>query len=759
MDIDKPVSSSALRIAELEMNERGSPSEPTLPAQADHPRHENNTNDVDRPLEERAGDSAYFGDVMQARYGRRGFLQSSAIASAVIAAPNWLMAGSAQARGRGGAGDETLGFEPIAPTDADSVTLPDAYVSDVVLRWGDSLVPGIPDLKTAELANNELVKPGAAGRQAGQFGVACDAAHFFPIDGASDRGVICVNHEFTTENMLFPLGTDAPTFTGAGGAALETFYNSVSESEREEGVNVSINAHGVTIAEIERDLEGSWKLVQDSPYNRRLTGQSPMEFSGPLAGSDLLRAQMDPSTGQIGQDGTMVLGTLNNCAGGQTPYGTYLTCEENFDQYFGYQDFGEAIAEEAGDTRLLRAMRSVSAFGGNTGPADRRWETFGDSKAKRFDLREEPREIVRFGYVVEVDPFDPDDVPTKRTALGRFKHEGAATALARDNRLAVYSGDDARFEFVYKFVTEDRITPETSKSDNVLDRGTLYVARFDANGTGEWLALVPGQNGLTAENGFGTFEDILSATREAATIAGATPMDRPEDIEPFDGRVYVALTASGRRTEDNVDAANPRLENNAGHIIEITELGFDHGATRFRWEIFLLAGDPLNTRFIRSRGRLVSQTIRIGMDRDDGLEDATTYYAGFRNQMDLAPVSNPDNLTSDSLGNLWVVTDGNDFGNDGCFAVPTSGRNRGRLQQLMAGPIDCEVCGAEFNPDETALFLNIQHPGNTQLESPSSNWPDIELPEGERPLDPNGIVQPRGSLIAVRRLDGGRVGS
>lgn len=741
-------------------------------------RHENNTNDIDRPLAERGTSAPYIGDVVEQRYGRRGFLQGSAIAAATIAAPNLLIADSAEARGRGARGGETLGFTPIEPTSADTVVVPDGYTADVVLRWGDSLNPAIASLDTTKLIaldpnapvedcvtlpqESALVQPGAAEAQANQFGVAADAAHFFPIDGRSDRGVICVNHEFTTENMLFPIGTSLPTFLdfpGGGGPALEDFYNSLTEAQQQEGVGVSINAHGVTVAEIAQGLDGAWSLIQDSPYNRRLTGQTPFAFSGPLKGSDLLKARMGPETGQVGQDGTMVLGTLNNCAGGQTPYGTYLSCEENFDQYFGFQSLGEDMVAAEGNDKLVRAMRSVSAFGGNTDPSDRRWEVFGSPLEKRFDLREEPAEIVRFGYVVEVDPFDPNDVPTKRTALGRFKHEGAATALARDNRLAVYSGDDARFEFVYKFVTEDRITPSTTKADNVLDRGTLYAARFDADGTGEWLALVPGQNGLSAANGFGTLEDILTATREAATIAGATPMDRPEDIEPNDGRVYIALTSNGRRTEEGVDAANPRLENNFGHVIEINEFGFDHGATAFTWEIFILCGDPLNTRFIRSRGRMISQSIRVGKDLIDGLADETTYFGGFKDATAITPVNAPDNLTTDALGNLWIVTDGNDFGNDGAFAVPTGGRYRGRVQQFMSGPIDCEVCGAEFTPDNATFFVNIQHPGNTQVEDPSSAWPDADRPDADSFRDAKGNIQPRDALVAIRRLDGGRVGS
>jgi len=738
----------------------------TTAAQA--PRHENDTNDIDRPLADRPASGSYIGDIIARRFGRRAFMEGAVMAAPLVAAPNWLMADPAQAQSFDSASffEETLGFPPVAPSEADTVIVPEGYTADVVLRWGDSISPDFDDLDPTTIVEGGLTQPGAAEAQANQFGVACDAAHFFPIDGSSANGVICVNHEFTTENMLFPLGTDAPTFTGAGGQALEDFYNALPPERQQEGVQVSLNAHGVTIAEIAQGDDGAWQVVRDSQFNRRLTAQTPMEFSGPLRGNRMLQAEMAPETGQIGQDGTMVLGTLNNCAGGQTPWGTYLACEENFDQYFGFQNPGVAPIEAAGDTQLARAINSVSAFGGNDGPADRRWEIFGREVDRRFDARVEPKEIVRFGYVVEVDPFDPEDVPTKRTALGRFKHEGAATALAADNRVAVYSGDDARLEMVYKFVTDGQVSEATTKADNLLDSGTLFVARFNADGTGEWRALVPGENGLNADSGFGGIEDVLTATREAATIAGGTIMDRPEDIEPVNGRVYVCLTKNAddlddptARTPENVDAANPRIFNANGHVIEITEDGLDHGATTFTWSIFILAGDPMNTRFITNQGLMRRDTGLVGDGVVAGLADATTYYGGSSDPSRITPMGSPDNLTSDSRENLWIVTDGNPFGNDGSFAAPTRGQNRGRIQQFMSGPVDCEVCGAEFTPEDLSLFLNIQHPGNTQVEAPSSNWPDADRPDAESFRDANGNIQPRASLIAVRRLDGGVVGS
>jgi len=714
---------------------------------------ENDGNDIDRPLADRPGTARPFQSVLAARFGRRDVLRAGAGAAPILAAPNLLMAGARDAdAGTDGFYQDTLGFPPIARTSADTVTVPDGYTVDVVARWGDSLVADAPDLGTARILDGALHAPGAADDQARQVGYNCDAAHVFPLDESGTRAVLCINHEYTNDDLLFP-GFGDP----------DAFFQGLSELERQEAVGVMQTAHGITVMEIALSDQG-WRMTRDSPYNRRITARTPIAISGPLRGHDLVRARMAPETGQIGQDGTHVLGTLNNCAGGSTPWNSYLSAEENFDQYFA--NFNEAVLSELDrrDPKLARAVRSVGGYVSD-GPSFRRWETYGKASDARFDVAREPHEMVRFGWIVEVDPMNPDDVPKKRTALGRFKHECAATAKTNDGRLALYSGDDARLEFVYKFVSDDVVTPETTKDDDVLDRGTLYVARFDADGTGEWLALVHGQNGLDGRNGFDSQAEILTAAREAASVVGATPMDRPEDIAPFNGRVYVALTKNAKspdhpvaRDAENADAANPRLTNSLGHVVEIEEDGPDHGATTFTWSIFLLAGDPATGRFIGDEGEMRRFSRAVGETAVGGLADETTYFGGHGDPSAVDAFGAPDNLAHDTKQNLWVVTDGNPYGNDGAFAVPTTGAARGKLRRFMAGPVDCEVCGCEFTSDNGALFLNIQHPGDGgPVESPTSSWPDGEL--ANPPKDANGNVQPRPSVVAVRRGDGGAVGT
>lgn len=714
---------------------------------------DNDGNDIDRPLPDRPGSGQLFRDVLATRFARRAVLRGTAGAAPILAAPNVLMAGADAAET---ASDrfhtDPLTFAPIAQTTADTVTVPEGYTVDVVARWGESLFSDTPDLATARIADGVLYRPGAAAAQARQVGYNCDAAHFFPLDDGGTRGLLCINHEYTNDDLLFP-GFGEP----------DAFFQSLSPEQRDEAVGVMQAAHGITVMEIAR-TEAGWRFVRDSQYNRRITAQTPIAISGPVRGHDLVRARMAPETGQIGQDGTQVLGTLNNCAGGTTPWNTYLAAEENVDQYFA--NFNDevlgALAER--DPELARAVRSVGGYVSD-GASFRRWERYGKPSDARFDVAREPNEMVRFGWIVEVDPMTPDDVPKKRTALGRFKHECAATARTNDDRLALYSGDDARLEFVYKFVSEDQLTTDTTKDDDVLDRGTLYAARFDADGTGEWLALVHGRNGLDSRNGFASQAEILAAAREAASVAGATPMDRPEDIAPFRGRVYVALTKNAKdpdhplaRDAENADAANPRLTNTLGHVVEIEEDGPDHGATTFTWTIFLLAGDPEQGRFIGDEGTMRRYSRAVGETEAGGLADTTTYFGGHDEPGAVDAFGAPDNLTHDAKANLWVVTDGNPYGNDGAFAVPTTGAARGKLRRFMVGPVDCEVCGCEFTPDETALFLNIQHPGDGGgVDSPTSAWPDGERPNP--PRDANGNVQPRPSVVAVRRQDGRAVGT
>ncbi|MER3437807.1 MAG: PhoX family phosphatase, partial [Chloroflexota bacterium] len=473
-------------------------------------------------------------------------------------------------------------------------------------------------------------------------------------------------------------------------------------------VDIELEAHGVTIIEIKRDESGRWTVVNDSPYNRRITATTPVTISGPALGHPWLVTSADAS-------GTTVAGTLNNCAGGLTPWGTFVTCEENFHQYFA--NLGSLDASHP-------ATPVHDRYGVPEAASERRWEQFYD----RFDLTKEPNEPFRFGWAVEIDPYDPQSTPKKRTALGRFKHEGVTVGIAPDGRVVLYMGDDERFDYVYKFVSAGAYNPNDRAANmDLLDDGVLYAAKFNDDGTGEWLPLVFGQGPLTEANGFTSQADVLIKTRLAADALGVTKMDRPEDIEisPVNGRVYMALTNNTRRGKEGypgVDAANPRAENAWGHIIELTEDGGDHAATTFRWEIFILCGDP---------------------------EDESTYFAGFPKEK-VSAVANPDNLAFDPQGNLWISTDGQPSSlevNDGVFAVPVDGSNRGYLRQFFSAVPGAESASLCFTPDGTTLFVSVQHPGEGgTFEQPLTTWPGTSTP-------------PRPSVVVIRKGDGGPIGS
>ncbi|MGH2403813.1 MAG: PhoX family protein, partial [bacterium] len=334
----------------------------------------------------------------------------------------------------------------------------------------------------------------------------------------------------------------------------------------------------------------------------------------------------------------------------------------------------------------------------------------------------------RFGWIIEVDPYDPRSMPVKRTALGRFLHEGAEIVVARSGQPVAYMGDDARYEYVYKFVAGGRFDPGNRQANmHLLDRGTLYTAKFNEDGTGEWLPLVFGQGPLTAASGFRSQAEVVINARRAADLIGATKMDRPEDVQasPVTGNVYVALTSNDRRTTQQVDKPNPRANNVFGHIIELIEDGGDHTATRFRWEIFILGGDP----------------------------SVAAHGAYYQKRTDVSPFGNPDNLAFDRAGRLWVATDGMEGSlkvHDGLFAIETEGGMRGRSRRFLSSPPGGEVTGPAFTPDNRTLFVAIQHPGRTggaTFARPGSRWPD------NRPEMP-----PRGSVVAIYREDGGLIG-
>jgi secreted PhoX family phosphatase len=466
---------------------------------------------------------------------------------------------------------------------------------------------------------------------------------------------------------------------------------------------VEMAAHGGSVVEIVL-IDGRWQVELDSPYNRRIMAtDTPMSFSGPAAGSPRLAISSDPT-------GTLGTGTLNNCAGGITPWGTYLMAEENFHGYF-QGELPEGHPESDNYQRY-------GVPGG--------WFQWGRHNSD-FDISREPNAPNRFGWVVEVDILDPESHPIKRTTLGRFKHEGAESIVAPDGRVVVYMGDDERFEYVYKFVTDGRYDPGNRQANlDLLDHGTLYVARFGEDGDLNWLPLQHGHGPINADNGFASQADVMIEARRAADLLGATPMDRPEDVEaqPDTGRAYVMLTNNSLRTADDVNAANPRAQNLYGHIVEIVTPDGNHAADTASWNILLQCGDPNDPQVAARWNQATSSNGWFG---------------------------SPDNCAVDPAGRLWVATDGNASTGaaDGLWAVETDGPLRGAGRAFFRAPVGAEVCGPRFTPDGTTLFLAVQHPGDGELATfaaPTSRWPDFD------PTTP-----PRPSVIAVYRQDGGKI--
>jgi uncharacterized protein len=609
----------------------------------------------------------------------------------------------------GAAAASDSGFEPIAPSAADAVIVPEGFRSTVVLRWGDPLFPGVPALDPTAVAAGALLEPGAARAQARQFGFNCDGLGLFPV--GPERLVVCVNHEFPSPDLLFP----------GWGEARRTQTRGRFVERNAEAVPYMQAAVGISIVELRR--ERAWRFEAGSPFNRRLTAHSRMELAGPARSHPLFRP-----TG--GRPPLIALGTLGNCAAGSTPWGTYLTAEENTDDYFG----NTAAAQ------LPAALgRAYERFGTRSGDSAYRWE-YTDP---RFDVAANPHESLKFGWIVEIDPFDAGRPIKKRTALGRFKHEGATTVLTGDGRAAAYMGDDEVFEYFYKFVSRDVVDlDDRSRNRDLLDEGVLHVARFFDDGRGEWVPLVWNEHPELGErHGFRSQGDVVIRCREAADRAGATPLDRPEDVavDPRTGRVYLACTRNTTRGDagaPGADAVNPRAPNPHGHIIELIEDRDDAGSTTFRWELLILAGDP-------ARSGLRTTPVTAGSQ----LRSEETYYAGAADPDDLAPFASPDNLGFDSSGNLWIVTDGAQprGTNDGCFVCPTSGPLRGAVKQFMSGPVGAEICGCELTADDRTLFLTIQHPGaGGSVTAPVSRWPD------------GGSAVSRPSLIAIDALEADR---
>lgn len=647
-------------------------------------------------------DNEYFGDIVKA-LSRRSMLRAGGIAVLAVGAGSALAAcGTDERPAATPTSSSTAPAEPppgmrfasVAPNSEDAVVVADGYQQAVVISWGDPVLPGAPKFNVAG-------QTGAA--QRAQFGFNNDFAGLLPIPGQQNRFLLVTNFEYVDPMFMFPgYDKDKPT---------------------REQFDVEIAAVGMGVVEVERTPQGLKPVM--GRYNRRITADTPMTLTGPAAGTDFVKTAADPA-------GRTVAGTFANCAGGVTPWGTVLSGEENFQDYFGAAEGSAAPAPVEAD-RLDR-------YGISAEPSTLLWETFD----QRFDLAATPNEPNRFGYIVELNPWEPASAPVKHSAMGRLKHEGANIYVTDDGTVVAYTGDDERFDYMYKFVSSKKMRPGTDPAAiaynmTLLDEGTLYVAKLSSDipaneidgsgklpskgsfsGAGTWLPLLrsgPDGQAESLVDGFSP-QEVAVFTRMAADKAGATKMDRPEDFEanPKTGKVYVALTNNNERGaagEAPPDAANPRNDNKSGQVLEITD---NHAGTDFTWDLLLVCGDPAA---------------------------ADTYFGGF-DKATVSPISCPDNLAFDNHGNLWISTDGNALdSNDGLFAVALEGPGRGETKQFLTVPLGAEACGPVVTDD--LVTVCVQHPGeydDNSIDNPVSRWP-----EGG-----NGTARP--SVVAVWRTDG-----
>lgn len=624
-----------------------------------------------------------FQTIVDQSCSRRGFLKMGLGMSAAI-----FLGGPAAlktARASTATASPLLGFKSIPTSIDDALHLPPGYSAQIFAPWGTPLLDNAPPWK------RDATDDAAA--QATQVGDNHDGMHFFALKGRHDEGLLVINHEYSTLTKV-----DYQWLFGRGGTLPWTADKALK----------AMNAHGVSVMHIKRLAEGQWEIVQESSYNRRITASTPMALTGPAAGNSLLKTSADPS-------GTQVLGTFNNCGNGWTPWGTYLACEENFNFYFGSTPPTSA------------ATIAQQRYGLPTHRSYFRWDDFNP----RFNYAKEPNEPNRFGWIVEIDPFNPASVPKKRTALGRFAHENAAHTFTKDGRIVIYMGDDHRDDYLYKFVSRDRYIAGGDNSQ-LLDHGQLYVARFNADnpskdfaGGGEWLLLDKSRNPiLAAHPGFADQAEVLIYTRLAADAVGATPMDRPEwvSVHPQTGEVYVTLTNNNKR--QTAGPANPRADNIYGQIVRWREAGGDADATAFEWDLFVLAGNP------------VKHTDRKDLRSGSGNITPENMF------------NSPDGLAFDAFGRLWIQTDGKysnsgDYEGQGNNQMLCADPASGEIRRFLVGPKECEITGLTFTPDHRTLFVNVQHPGETG----NSNWPD------------GGNAIPRSATVIITKDDGGIIGT
>jgi secreted PhoX family phosphatase len=637
----------------------------------------------------------HIAELIEARISRRGVMSGTAAAAAVGFFGASALTDTAQAdagplgraRGHHHPQRPVIGFAEVPPSAEDDVVVPSGYTWDVLVPWGTPLFKHAADF--AEDASNTSTD------QDEQVGFNHDGIHYFPLSAGpsgSKRGLLVLNHEYTDASQIY---------TAAQGSEI------TADAAGFEKVKKALAGHGVTVVEIVRKNDGSWTHVVGSKWNRRVTGATPVAFSGPLSAKHpLLQSTITPRP----------LGTLNNCGHGYTPWGTYLACEENWNGYFGTSD-------QSWTPDALQARYGVNAAGFGYG-----WH----NADPRFDVADNPNELNRFGWVVEIDPFDPDSTPVKRTALGRFKHEGA-WFTEHQGRAVLYSGDDQDGEYLYKFESAApwRLMRLLGKSP--LDIGTLYVAKFSDDGSGEWLPLQHGVGPLTKANGWADQADVLLRTRMAADAVGATRLHRPEWVAANEQTkdLYVTLTNGN----GNLSAVNSnRSPNPYGHILRFREDRRGNSQTRFEWDVFILAGDPAYDPSVPA---------------------------------DQPVFGSPDGLWVDPDGRVWIQTDISNssqnrpdrgYDNIGNNQMLVADPESGEVKRFLTGPRGCEVTGVITTPDQRTMFVNIQHPGesttfwNNQFGEPTTDNPSsVSMwPYGGRP---------RPATIVIRKIDGGKIGT
>ncbi|MEK5753084.1 PhoX family phosphatase [Acinetobacter variabilis] len=719
--------------------------------------------DENQELDNNTSDNHHFRDILEQSISRRDLIAKTASGAAALALASSLT----------GCGDndndsivpptetapnppaidpntkpEQLNFTPVAKNLNDIVTVPDGYEANVLYALGDSINPAYPDWDDNNIPNGPSFQFRSGDCHDGMsfFGLNIATGRYDPT--VSEHGLLVMNHEYINPTFLHPQG---PT--------------KVDGRRPEDEVIRETNAHGVSIVHIKKDNSNQKvEIVKNSIYNRRITASTVMSISGPASGSALLSTRFSPG-------GKLTRGTHNNCGNGYTPWGTYLTTEENFIGYFvrsKTDDANRVPQEKLALERYGLKAGASSRYGwesavGTIEPQDLydRWSADVTADDASQDYRNGPN---TFGWIVEIDPVDSRQNPVKRTALGRFAHEDCRASRAReDDNLAFYMGDDSRGEYIYKFVSDYKWSEKDrnrgyAAGDKYMDHGKLYAAKFNADGSGQWIELSYGSNGLNELNSaypFGSQADVVTFARLAADSVGATKMDRPEwvAVNPENGEVYVTLTNnSNRGTTHALDAANPRNYNDPeggkgnvnGHIIRLHEDADTTTAITFKWDIYLFGAEAK-----------MAQNINL---------------SGLNDNNDL---SSPDGMWFDPRGVLWIQTDDGAYTDttncmmlaalpgkvgDGTRATTSSGQETivgaqvtdQTLRRFLTGPKDCEITGVTMTPDYKAIFINVQHPGedSSAYNKPTSHWPASQT-------NSSATSRPRSATVVITRKDGG----